>query len=42
VWTDNETPQETTNQDSPDMESDGAGLSGPGNIVVADSEDFRR
>ena len=33
---DNLTPQETTNQDAPDMGEDGAGLSCPGSSVVAD------
>ena len=36
---DNLTPQETTNQDTPDMETDGAGLSCPGSSVVADEDD---
>jgi hypothetical protein len=30
------TPQETTNQDAPDMGADGAGLSCPGSSVVAE------
>jgi hypothetical protein len=33
---DNLTPQETTNQDAPDMGPDGAGLSCPGSSVVAE------
>jgi hypothetical protein len=33
---DKQTPQETTNQDAPDMGADGAGLSCPGSSVVAD------
>ena len=36
---DNLTPQETTNQDAPDMGPDGAGLSCPGSSVVADKPD---
>jgi hypothetical protein len=35
---DNLTPQETTNQDAPDMGADGAGLSCPGSSVVADAD----
>ena len=35
----NLTPQETTNQDVPDMGPDGAGLSCPGSSVVTYSED---
>ena len=31
----NLTPQETTNQDAPEMGEDGAGLSCPGSSVVA-------
>jgi len=38
--TDNLTPQETTNQDVPDMGSDGGDLSCPGNSVVA--EDWQK
>ncbi len=34
---DNLTPQETTNQDSPDMGQDRASLSCPGSSVVAES-----
>jgi hypothetical protein len=34
---DNLTPQETTNQDTPNREVDGAGLSCPGSSVVAKS-----
>jgi hypothetical protein len=34
--TDNLTPQETTNQDAPDMGADGGDLSCPGSSVVAD------
>jgi hypothetical protein len=34
--TDNLTPQETTNQDAPDMGADGGDLSFPGSSVVAD------
>ena len=33
---DNLTPQETTNQDAPDMGADGAGLSCPGGSMVAE------
>jgi hypothetical protein len=33
---DNRTPQETTNQDTPDMGADGARLSCPGSSVVAE------
>ena len=36
---DNLTPQETTNQDAPDMGADGAGLSCPGSSVVANADD---
>jgi hypothetical protein len=36
--TDNLTPQETTKQDTPDVGTDGAGLSCPGSSVVADEE----
>jgi len=36
---DNLTPQETTNQDAPDMGTDGADLSCPGSSVVADADD---
>jgi len=36
------TPQETTNQDAPDMGADGAGLSCPGSSVVADEDDESR
>jgi len=36
---DNLTPQETTNQNPPDMGPDGAGLSCPGSSVVADEDD---
>ncbi len=39
---DNLTPQETTNQDAPDMGADGAGLSCPGSSVVADADDESR
>ena len=39
---DNLTPQETTNQDAPDMGEDGAGLSCPGSSVVADADDESR
>jgi hypothetical protein len=39
---DNLTPQETTNQDAPDMGADGAGLSCPGSSVVADEDDESR
>jgi hypothetical protein len=35
---DNVTPQETTNQDSPDMGREGASLSCPGSSVGADPE----
>jgi hypothetical protein len=35
---DNLTPQETTNQDAPDMGPDGADLSCPGSSVVASPE----
>ena len=35
---DNLTPQETTNQDSPDKGPDGADLSCPGSSVVADED----
>ncbi len=38
----NLTPQETTNQDAPDMGADGAGLSCPGSSVVADADDESR
>jgi hypothetical protein len=34
---DNLTPQETTNQDAPEMGADGIDLSCPGSSVVADS-----
>jgi len=34
---DNLTPQETTNQMAPEMDTDGAGLSCPGNSVVAEA-----
>jgi len=36
--TDNLTPQETTNQDAPDMGVDGDDLPCPGSSVVADSK----
>jgi hypothetical protein len=36
---DNLTPQATTNQDTPDMGSDGAGLSCTGSSVVAEDDD---
>jgi len=39
---DNITPQESTNQDAPDMGEDGAGLSCPGSSVVANADDERR
>ena len=35
---DNLTPQETTNQDAPDMGPDGTGLSCPGSSEVADED----
>ena len=35
---DNLTPQETTNQNAPDMGADGAGLSCPGSSEVADED----
>ncbi len=37
---DNLTPQETTNQDAPDMGADGAGLSCPGRSEVAEGARF--
>jgi hypothetical protein len=37
---DNLTPQETKNQDAPDMGEDGAGLSCPGSSVVAEGARF--
>jgi len=39
---DNLSPQETTNQDTPDMGDDGAGLSCPGSSVVAENESERQ